>query len=106
MIDIGKYRVVLYILLGFLGLLIATNPSPFDFEQKIETLFEFSRFSIAKQHCIVSGRKENFIIFSIYQVTNYCDWEDYMYLETEFLPENNVENKTYIGLLGRFHAIE
>jgi len=99
-----KYiKLTAYSLIGLIASLIFTNPTTFEFEEKLKTESEFNTFFLSKYNCLVYGRKSNFIIFSIYEVTNYCEIGPDP-RRTNYLYDESI-SKQYLAFLKTFKPI-
>ena len=99
----SSIKITLFIVLGIAIVLAMTNPTNKDFEEKIPTLPQFNRY-VKYKECLVFGRKENYIFFSVYEITNNCIWED-GYDEPSVITDKQTirPSKTYIGFLKSFY---
>lgn len=100
-----KFRYIAYPLVITIIILIFLNPSNHDFSEKIPTISSFTKYSKTKENCLTYGREANFLIFSIYEVTNTCD-ESRTGKIKKIYEEDFFTKKRYLGFLKNFYELD
>jgi hypothetical protein len=82
---------------------LITNPTNKDFEEKVATLSEFNQYIKTGDDCLIYGRKENYLFFSVFEVTNNCYWDKYREkIKRVQNPDAKRPTKRFIGFLKTF----